>query len=223
MLNRHRYGFLLVAVLLLTGFSDKVAAQSISHQFKLGLETRVFRFMNVTVEPDNSSFERDWDYLEFGLFSTGGSYSNALTVFAAPAASLGTDLAYGLSDHLLLGSRVVFDYSHLEDGDSVWQLDFVPHLDFVFSLGRSFKPFLGAQLGIQTVNASDGTDESGTIFMVGASLGAFVFVGRSVSIDPRLSFLYSFGSADVSALGGTAEADVSSISLAFMLGISVWL
>lgn len=220
--NWRKPGLMIAAIAFFLSFSTEVSAQSINDSFRLGMETRLFRFLSSTAEPEESGFEDDNESIEFGIFSFGSVFSKKIILLGAPASSFGADLAYGLSGNVLLGSHLMLDYMSVKDGAdlSVVQFAIVPHLDYVFLTGRKFRPFLGLQLGGQFASLSEGNaDTSGKVFMLGAELGAFGFVTNSLSIDPRLSFLYSFGGAEITGV----DWDVNSISIAIMLGISGWM
>ncbi len=219
----HRYGLFTAAFMLVMAGHTAGLAQSIEHKGKLGLETRLFRFVSTTVDLEGPSPEETVTNLEFGVFGHGAPLSSVAAIVGQPASSFGADLGFGITDSVLVGTRVMFDYGRLksEDGESIsgLQFAFLPHADVVFLRRQSFRPFLGAQLGAQISSASLETmDVSSTIFLVGASLGAFGFVSDAVSIDPRVSFLYSFGSAEIDV----ADADTDSISVALMIGLSGW-
>jgi len=225
--NRFRVSaFILLIAAVLLEASSTVYAQSIDHKFRLGVESRLFRFASSTMEQDDTSLEETITQIEVGLFSFGGATSNVLNIVALPASSFGCDFAFGVSDNVLIGSRFVVDYGSV-DGDefdiSSTQVAFAPHLDYVFISNKGIQPFLGVQAGMQaffySVGADgDDADMSSTLFMMGASLGFLGFISDSVSIDPRISFLYSLGSAELS----DRDADTSSISVAIMLGFSGW-
>jgi hypothetical protein len=215
-------GFFIAAITFFLSFNTGASAQSIDHNFRLGLETRLFRYLSSTAEPEESGIKDDSESIEFGLFGAGGVFANTGTLLGVPASSFGADLAYGLSGNVLLGSHLMLDYSRVKDGADLSAVQFaiVPHLDYVFSTSRKFRPFLGLQLGGQFASLSQrNVDTSGKLFMLGAELGAFGFVTNSLSIDPRLSFLYSLGGADT----GGVDWDVHSISIAIMIGLSGWM
>lgn len=218
----HKPGSTIAAIAFFLSFSAEVSAQSINDSFRLGMETRLFRFLSSTAEPEDSRIEDDEESIEFGIFSFGSVFSKRRTLLGAPASCFGADLAYGLSGNVLLGSHLMLDYMSVKDGADLSAVQFaiVPHLDYVFLSGRKFRPFLGLQLGGQFSSLSEGNvDSSGKVFMLGAELGAFGFVTNSLSIDPRLSFLYSFGGAEDAG----RDWDVNSISIAIMIGFSGWM
>jgi hypothetical protein len=215
--NLRFFGLFLVTAIVFS-FTNSVAfAQSIDGKFKLGLETRLFRFGYVTPDSSSSYYEiGDITEVEWGMFSSGGTLSSSMGAFVLPASSLGTDLAGGLSDDVILGSRLMVDFAKAKGSKLFTELAFVPHIDYVFSRGQTFRPFIEAQLGVQ---ASFYSELTSVMFMVGPALGAFIFVADKVSIDPRLSLLYSL--SNLNENGG--DILFHSITIAIMLGFSGWI
>jgi hypothetical protein len=206
------WGLFISTVIVLSSTSSMAFAQSIDGKFKLGLESRLFRFGYST--PDEGS--SDGTVVEWGMFSSGGALSNSMGAFVMPASSLGTDLAGGLSDDVILGSRLMVDFAKAKGSKLFTELAFVPHIDYVFSRGQTFRPFIEAQLGVQ---ASFYSELTSVMFMVGPALGAFIFVADKVSIDPRLSLLYSLSNINESS----GDILFHSITIALMLGFSGWI
>jgi hypothetical protein len=118
---------------------------------------------------------------------------------------------------MLLGSRLLFDCSHIEDDDwSIIEFALSPHVDYVFLAARKIRPFLGLQLGFQLASqVGGGNDKPNTVYMLGAEFGLLGFIVDALSIDPRLSFLYSIGEHD--------HYKANSFSMVFLVGLSGWM
>ncbi len=203
------------------------SAQSIDGTFKMGVESRLFRFASITAEVQGpySSGEETIELVDFGLFSFGSTRAGLFDSLLVPAAAIGADLAYGVTDNLLLGSRLMVDHGRFMDGEELSSTQFaiVPHFDYVFTTNSSFRPFLGAQFGAQgSYLSGDGGGMFSYLFLMGLSLGGFAFVADNISIDPRISFFYSLGSADMEDVD-SPDLDSNGFSIALMIGLSGWI
>jgi hypothetical protein len=88
-------------------------------------------------------------------------------------------------------------------------------VDFVASPTSSFRPFVGALLGITLLDSSDASDAV-TYATLGLHAGGFGFVGESLSVGPRIAFTCSPG------LSSPVE-DNSVLAVQLQLELAGWL
>ena len=192
-------------------------AQSPDGRFKLGIETALFEYTTTTVDAG-------------GVATTTDNSASEVSFGIVPARS-GLDLGYGLSDSVVLGTRLLLVHNSQEQPGAAASVDatvfgFLPHLDYVFPSRSSTRVFLGPLAGF---GIADAQQVSAHLFIFGANFGAHIFASKGVSIDPRLVVSYALGeeSYDIN-LGGLlpalgVSADIHVIAVSVMLGISAWL
>jgi hypothetical protein len=219
-------GFAIVGSFALAFLAAPVAAaQRVDARLKLGMETAVFEYSSTRLQNAGTTSPND--------------STDEVTLGFAPARA-GVDLAYGIADTLVLGTRLLLVHSSTESaggaGAGAGGLDIdttilgvVPHLDYVFPGDGTARVFLGPMVGFGVGSAALGSvsDGSAHLFLFGANFGVHIFAARGVSIDPRLALSYALGETSYDmAIGGTTtgtSADLRVLAVSALLGISAWM
>lgn len=197
----------------IAGIAGRAAAQSPDGRFKLGMETAIFEYSSRETDAGSgaSTANDSIDEVSFGIATSRS----------------GVELAYGVSDTIVVGARLMFVHRSTETAPGTPDVDttqfgFVPHLDYVFPSGDSARVFLGPMVGVMLADVEHNSTQ---LFLFGGSFGAHIFAARRFSIDPRLSVAYALGKTDVAAVPPAPDlrADAREIAVSAMLGISAWL
>jgi len=154
--------------------------------------------------------------------------------------SFGLGVGYAL-DQLLFGARVEVSStarSPFGGGEShATAIGFLPRVELMFSTD-SMRPYVAGLFAIEhgssstdtgtsSATAATHTESSSTRFGVGAAFGVHFFLNHSVSLDPEVSMVPSWGAGT-----GKASNDLNEISQDFSLktlrftasfGLSAWL
>ena len=201
-----------ILIILVGGLLDASAASAqIASKTKLGLDVNAFTFASYDSGPGSDAITE----LQFGPFATEvlGSTSGL-----PPA---GLELGYGVTDAVLVGALLRLGVSSVDDSgggssESIFTIGILPHVDYVMSHGRSFRPYIGMLAGLTTSSGSLVNDQSITFASIGAEIGGYGFVGSSLSIGPRLAVTYSPGISDVTT-------DTKVLAVQFQIEIAGWL
>lgn len=197
---RPSLGILLAALVVPT----KADAQDIDGSFRLALEGNVLRYNHVT------------------LSASTGSVEALSTSLGLPGTALGVALGYGVTPNVVLGGRLLASTNHDKIGETAvdgTSFAFLPHVEYVFS-GGATRPFISANLGYSTTNASTGgVDSSTSAFMIGPGVGIHGFATSTFSIDAGVTGLLQTGTAK----SGDVELDANGYSVLLTVAVSGWL
>lgn len=197
-------GSVVVGLLL----SPAIGSAQIADKLKLGLHANAFSYASF-----NSGGGRDAENdLSIGPFAPG---STANSIIGVPPGGL--DIGYGTSESVVIGMLLRLGFSELDTGGfggsrTVGVIGFMPHVDFVFAQGSSFRPYIGAVGGISHVTSGNGA----TFASVGIEGGGFGFVGESFSLGPRAAFTYSPGVS-------SSVSELSVIAFELQLELAGWI
>lgn len=193
----------------------RTEASSVAGALQLGLVTTVVRYTSASLDYDDDGIEVDYSELVWGFADN----------------PTGIEIAYGLSDQVLLGGRLTLggasderDQAALVELEtSSFELLIAPKLEYMFDPTATINPFVGALLGVNLRSTDDGLEASQTVFVAMARAGLRCFLADGFSLDPALEF--SFGVGGGSSGPEDAEADYSLVGLrlGLTLGVSGWL
>jgi hypothetical protein len=167
------------------------------------------------------------------------------TAYGLLGSGFGVGIGY-VWDDVLLGARAQFStltQSPSGGGDiQTTSIAFLPRVEYLFDTGPK-RLYLAGLLSVEHASASATTtvtggssfpasttnkvEDSSTRFGIGAAFGAHVFLNQSVSIDPEISVLPSWGSATLKTSSGdesvSRDSSLSALRVMFSVGLSGWL
>jgi hypothetical protein len=164
---------------------------------------------------------------------------SSTTSFGALGSGLGIGVGY-VWDQVLLGARMqLSSVTRSPNGGGeahALSVGFAPRLEVIFGT-ESTRPYLAgllqvdhASLSTTSAVGSTGTstfEDSSTRFGLGAAFGIHAFLNRSVSIDPEILILPSWGSGSAKSSSGSAQASqdysLNTLRVMVTLGLSGWI
>jgi len=214
---------------------DAAAAPSAGHQaMQLSLQGSVFDYLKLNSKPDKDPAQSTQPEDE----------ESSSTTYGLLGSGFGLGIGY-VWDDVLLGARAQFTsttQSPSGGGDTQTRsIAFLPRVEYLFETGSN-RLYLAGLLSVEhasasaTVTVTGGafpasatfkTENSSTRFGVGAAFGAHAFLTRSLSIDPEISVLPSWGTATLKTGAGddstSRDSSVSALRVMFSIGLSGWL
>jgi hypothetical protein len=219
---KSRSGFILLRFCaVVVAAAAPVHAQHVDGRFRLGLEGAVLETETVKISSDRvfsdpTNPARSVDEVEITSTNAG-----------LPSSTLGVVAGYGLSDSFVLGARLLWSTQSREadfpgsQAQEARVFGVLPHLEYVFSPGSSFRPYLVGLFGLRSGESSlgDTTVASFSQWRIGAGVGAHAFAAESFSIDPMLAF-YGVSAREVV---GDVEFEGFGSAITLSIGLSGWL
>ncbi len=177
---------------------------------RLGAALNLLNYTSVSLDFEDGESDVDGSQTTFGW---GGGGGVNFGVLVSGSVLIGTSFSFSVGSQSL---------PNADDSDTS---TFVggPHVQLLFSEG-TFRPFLGAGLGVGTATISQGDVEATTtLFRFGVATGAYIFVVDAVSFDLAVEFGGATGSGEVQVAEANFDASVGGFTFGLVTGISSWL
>ena len=185
-----------IIVMLGVLLSPALGAAQIEGKLKLGLDVSALTFTSYDIGGGGSAATE----ITAGPFPP----ANFVSVLAGVPAS-GLDVAYGVSDAIVVGTLVRLGMASDDNGGgsstTAFAVGLQPHVDYVLLPQHSFRPFVGALVGVNLMGGDErkpfNTGDNGLTFLsVGVHVGGYGFVSDTFTVSPRVAFTYNQGVSD---------------------------
>ena len=211
------------AFLVVAASSATAHAQKTQGAVQLGLGTPVFSYSSsaTTLELNGVEEETETSGIQWGIRQE--------VMF---------ELGYGVTDMIVVGGFVELGGSsqtQTPDDPNADELEIsqlnlalLPKIDFMFSEGQKFRPFVGAAGGLVLTSAKissgdDRTETSLTGVQLLGRVGFRAFLAPGFSLDPALFVTWSTASGELEFAGENVDQTTSGFGGGLMLAVSGWI